>query len=137
MRARFMSGMMNPSTPQGNPADIGSQDHRAVNLEAGKKSIVLLKNQENILPLKKTGTIALIGPNANELPITSFGSSEIDEPAFRISTREGISQVAPQLTVRYARGCNINGGDYGGFDEAKNAARGADVVVFVGGLDKS
>lgn len=40
------------------------------------------------------------------------------------------------MNVRYAKGCNING-DTGGFEEAKNAARGADVVVFVGGLDKT
>jgi len=86
LRSRFASGMMDPNTPKGNPADINSTENRKINLEAAKRTLVLLKNQDNILPLKKSGTIALIGPNAANLPITSFGSSEITEPAYKVST---------------------------------------------------
>jgi beta-glucosidase len=50
-------------------------------LEAARRSLVLLKNDNNILPLSKKATIALIGPNAANNPITSYGSSEITEPA--------------------------------------------------------
>jgi len=137
MRSRIKSGMMDPSIPKGNPADINSPENRKINLEAGKKAIVLLKNLDNVLPLKKSGTIALIGPNADVLPIASFGSSEITNPAYKISTRQGISNVAPSLTVKYAKGCDINSGDTSGFQDAKNAAMGADAVIFVGGLDNT
>lgn len=137
MRTRFVSGLMDSSTPAGDPRDVGSDAHRVITLEAGKKSIVLLKNLDNVLPLKKTGTIALIGPNANKLPIASFGSSEIPSPKYLVTTRDGISKVAPNVQVRYAKGCDINSGDTSGYDEAKNAARGADAVVFVGGLDNT
>ena len=137
MRSRIKSGMMDASIPKGNPADINSAENRKINLEAGKKAIVLLKNSDNILPLKKTGTIALIGPNADVLPIASFGSSEITNPAYKISTRQGISNVAPILTVKYEKGCDINSGDTSGFQAAKNAAMGADAVIFVGGLDNT
>ena len=137
MRSRIKSGMLDPSIPKGNPADINSPENRQINLEAGKRAIVLLKNTDNILPLKKSGTIALVGPNADVLPITSFGSSEITDPAYKISTRQGISNAAPSLNVKYAKGCDINSGDTSGFQDAKNAASGADVVVFVGGLDNT
>jgi hypothetical protein len=40
--------------------------------------------------LKKSGRYALIGPNAANLPITSFGSSEIVDPAPKTSTKDGI-----------------------------------------------
>lgn len=137
MRARFQSGLMDPKCPKANTADIDSAENRKINLEAAKKSIVLLKNSENILPLKKTGTIALIGPNADSLPITSFGSSEILNPAYKISTRQGISNIAPLIQVKYERGCDINSPDTSGYDAAKIAAKNADTVVFVGGLDSS
>ena len=137
MRARFASGMMDPDAPKGNPADIGSEENRKINLLAGKKAIALLKNKDEILPLKKTGTIALIGPNADVLPITSFGSSEIVNPKYKISTRQGISNVAPALKVLYSKGCDINSSDQSKFAEALNFAKQADVVVFVGGLDNT
>ena len=54
--------MLDPSIPKGNPADINSPENRQINLEAGKKAIALLKNTNNVLPLKKSGTIALVGP---------------------------------------------------------------------------
>ena len=135
MRSRIKSGMMDPSIPKGNPADINSKENQEINREAARKVITLLKNQDNILPLKKSGTIALIGPNANDLPITSFGSSEITIPAYKVSAREGIANIAPSVQVLYEKGCDINSADRSGFDAAKNAAKNADVVIFVGGLD--
>lgn len=137
MRSKIKSGMMDNSIPNVNPVDINSPENNLISLEAGKKSIVLLKNTNNILPLRKTGTIALIGPNADNLPITSFGSSEIDNPPYKISTKQGIESVAPSLIVRYEKGCDINSADTSRFQAAKIAATGADAVIFVGGLDKT
>jgi len=137
IRARIKSGMMDPSLPKGKAEDINSPENRKINLEASKKSIVLLKNSDNILPIKKIGTIALIGPNADNIPLTSFGSSEITIPGYTISTRQGISNVAPALNMKYEKGCEINSEDTSGFQAAIIAAKDADVVIFVGGLDKT
>ena len=60
---------------------------------AAKIGIVLLKNQDNVLPLRKTGTIAVNGPNADNLPITSFGSNEIQIPAYKVSTSQGFANA--------------------------------------------
>jgi beta-glucosidase len=72
--ARFRLGMFDP--PESVPwskltiADNDTPAHRQLALEAARKSIVLLKNERNILPLKSSvKAIAVIGPNADSLPI--------------------------------------------------------------------
>ena len=72
--ARFRLGMFDP--PERVPwskltlADNDTPAHRQLALEAARKSIVLLKNEHNILPLKSSvKTIAVIGPNADSLPV--------------------------------------------------------------------
>jgi beta-glucosidase len=72
--ARFRLGMFDP--PESVPwskltlADNDTPAHRQLALEAARKSIVLLKNDHNILPLKRSvKTIAVVGPNANSLPV--------------------------------------------------------------------
>lgn len=136
LRSRFKSGIMDLMKEKGDLTDVNSPETQRINLEAAKKSIVLLKNQ-NILPLKKGGKIALIGPNADSLPLTSFGSSEITNPAYKITTKQGISLVAPNSKVIYEKGCDINSQDTTGFEPAIAAAKEAEVVIFVGGLDST
>ena len=72
--ARFRLGMFDP--PESVPwseltiADNDTPAHRQLALEAARKSIVLLKNEHNTLPLKSSvKTIAVIGPNADSLPV--------------------------------------------------------------------
>src|SRR3989454_407468 len=72
--ARFRLGMFDP--PERVPwtkltiADNDTPAHRQLALEAARKSIVLLKNERNTLPLKSSvRTIAVIGPNADSLPV--------------------------------------------------------------------
>jgi len=74
LRTRFKLGMFDP--PERVPyADIpfsvnDSKAHRALALETTRKSMVLLKNEGGLLPLKKDlGTIAVIGPNADEVDV--------------------------------------------------------------------
>lgn len=72
LRARFQLGMFDPpelvpfaSTPM---SVVGSDRHRALALSAARKSIVLLKNQGDLLPLRKDlKRIAVIGPNADDV----------------------------------------------------------------------
>lgn len=81
-----------------------NQEGRKVTLQAARESIVLLKNQGNILPLGKQKNIAIIGPNAFRTPILGGGSASI--PQFQdVSFLNGISNhLGTNANVTYARG---------------------------------
>lgn len=138
LRTKFLSGIMN-YRPQGDPADVNSLAHQQLTLEAGEKGLVLLKNQNNILPLdtSKIKTIALIGPNAAILQTDGSGSSWVD-PFYKISPKEGIENYIGTDKVLYAKGCDISGTTYADdLADAFTYAGQADVVIFFGGLDPS
>ena len=137
LRTKILSGLLD-YYPAGNPSDVNSTAHQTLCLEAGKKGIVLLKNQNNILPLNKNaiGKIAVIGPNANEMKTDGTGSSWV-EPFYKISPRQGIENYLGTNKVLYAQGCDI-GNDYTvDLSNALDYAKQADVVVFFGGLDQT
>ena len=106
--ARFRLGMFDP--PEIVPyAKIpfsanDSPEHRQLALEAARESIVLLKNGNNILPLRKDlKTIAVIGPNADEVPVL-LGNYN-GQPSRATTPLEGIRQrVSAQTKVLYALG---------------------------------
>ncbi len=138
LRTKYLSGLMN-YYPQGDPADVNSTLHQQLTLEAGKKSLVLLKNQDNILPLEATSIskIAVIGPNAAVMQTDGSGSSWVD-PFYKVSPKEGIENYISPLNVLYAKGCEISGTTYSSdYADALNFASQADVVIFFGGLDPS
>ena len=120
-------------------------------LEMAKKSIVLLKNKTNLLPLKKENqTIALIGvlANDNNSPLGNWRTNSDNNSA--ITVLEGM-QAYPKNKLIYRKGADVNlnkGGvvkfhekviinenDKSGFSTAKSAAKNADVVVMVLGED--
>jgi beta-glucosidase len=109
-RARFRLGMFDP--PHRVPwADtpfsvIEAPSHGELAVETARKSIVLLKN-DDLLPLSKDlGTIAVIGPNANEVDVLLGNYNGI--PSNPITPLQGIRRkVAPSTTVLYARGTDI------------------------------
>ncbi len=134
LRTKFVSGMMS-SLPRGNSSDIGSAPHQALCLEAGRKSLVLLKNDGGILPLSPSiGSVALIGPNAATLRTDANGSSWVT-PYAPVTPKAGIEAILGASKVRYAVGCTVASGDTSGFPLARVYAANSDVVVFVGGLD--
>ncbi|MEW6652133.1 MAG: glycoside hydrolase family 3 C-terminal domain-containing protein [Bacteroidota bacterium] len=138
LRTKFLSGMIG-YYPQGNPSDINSTKHQQLTLESGKKSLVLLKNKDNILPLSKSTItkIAVIGPNAAEMQTDGSGSSWV-EPFYKVSPKEGIENYVGASNVLYAKGCEISGNTYASdISNALSYASEADVVIFVGGLDKT
>ncbi len=135
LRVLLLSGLVDGRKP-GDPRDYGASSHNTLCREAAQKSIVLLKNENNILPLPKSRTIALIGPNAAVLPIDGRGSALVN-PIYTVTPLQAFSAVAPEATILYARGCDVNSDRTDGFDQALGIAAKADVVVFVGGLDAS
>jgi beta-glucosidase len=124
--------------------NIGSKANNDDVLDMAKKSIVLLKNDKNLLPLKKSGAkIALIGALANDKnsPLGSWRIAADDNTA--VSVLEGMQQYKNSALV-YEKGTDvalnkqlfvdevkINTTDFSGFEAAKKAAKEAEVVVMV------
>lgn len=112
---------------------LNNQENRKFGREFGSKSIVLLKNQKNILPLSRsTKTIALIGPFGKETSANhGFWSIAFKDDNQRIITQfEGIkNQLDKNSTLLYAKGANVDDQDKSMFAEAVETAKKADVVI--------
>ncbi len=112
MKARFKLGMFDP-VERVKYAQIPYQknlapEHRELALNAARKSIVLLKNKDNTLPLniKKLKKIAVTGPNANNLDIIK--GNYHGTPVKPVTILEGIKQKAGNnIEVVYKQGCNL------------------------------
>ena len=86
---------------------INSPEHRALIREAAGEGIVLLKNEGNVLPLKreKLTSIAIIGPNAKTARIMAGGSAQIN-PHYAVTPYDGIvAAVSQQIKIGYELGC--------------------------------
>ena len=82
---------------------VESEAYKKLSLHAAQKSIVLLKNENNVLPLKKTlKTIAVIGPNANdeEVMLANYHGY----PSHVVTPLEGLQKKLPQTKILFARG---------------------------------
>lgn len=110
-----------------------NQGSRKFGREFGSKSIVLLKNKGNILPLSKSvKTVALIGPFGKETTANhGFWSIAFKDDNQRIITQfDGIkNQLDKNSTLLYAKGCNVDDQDKSMFAEAVETAKKADVVI--------
>jgi len=122
----------------------GNEEIQEAVLDMAKKSIVLLKNENNVLPLQKEGQkIALIGALANDKnsPLGSWRIGAEDNSA--VSVLEGMTKYAGNV-LEYAKGADVSVGkttfvnevqintkDKSEFPEALNVAKNADVVVAV------
>lgn len=136
LRVKYLTGMMD-NMPQGNPVtDANTPEHQALCLDAGREALVLLKNEDDILPLATGASVALIGPSAAVAQLDGFGSSWVDPP-YAISPLQGVLNKIPAEQVTHVQGCAINSNDTAGFAAARAAAMAADVVIFVGGLDQT
>lgn len=88
-------------------AVVNSAQHRQVALRAARESLVLLKNDKNVLPLsKQIKSIAVIGPNADDQTLTQYryGPSAVAS----VTVRQGIQNLlGSSVRVNYAKGCEI------------------------------
>jgi beta-glucosidase len=137
LRTKIILGMIDgvPVVPK---TEIDSKEHHELVYESGLKSLVLLKNSENILPLdkEKLKSVAVIGPNAAVLPLDGNSSSKV-LPSYRIPVEKAFRTILGDERVKYAKGCNINDTDKKQFAAALEAAKLAEYVVFVAGLDST
>lgn len=114
---------------------LHSSEHQQLALEAAREGIVLLKNDNNVLPLRKNvKSIAVIGPNADSSSnlFGDYTASVVLQPVRTIL--DGIkSKLAPEAHVIYAKGCAVNDQDRSGFRQAVQAAKNAEVAIVVVG----
>lgn len=106
--------------------------YKAVALAAAQKSIVLLKNNNNTLPLNKSiKNLALIGPLVNAKRDQAGNWTVYIDTANIVSVHEGVKQKVKGAKLTYAQGTTVKDTLNNGFAEAVNAARNADAVVMV------
>ena len=107
-RARIKLGMFDPPEmveyAQIPYSVVDSEENQAVALETARKSIVLLKNENNTLPFSKDiGKVAVIGPNANDVEVLLGNYNGI--PSNPVTPLEGIQQKLGEENVIHALGC--------------------------------
>ncbi|MBI6116022.1 beta-glucosidase BglX [Salegentibacter maritimus] len=88
--------------------DILSEENRAVARKAARRSFVLLKKHENILPLAKDAKIALVGPLANNKNNMLGTWAPTGNPQLSVPILEGLKNVAPNAEITYAKGANVS-----------------------------
>ena len=114
---------------------LSNPENRKAALEVAEKSIVLLKNENQTLPLSKSvKTIAFIGPMVKEYKANmGFWSVELPEVNYDkwvVSQWDGLqNKVGKNTKLLYAKGCEVDGDNKDGFAEAVAAAKQADVVI--------
>ncbi len=114
--------------------EINDPSHAEAARDMARKSVVLLKNDNHVLPLSKNlKTIAVIGPMVKLLK-ENKGFWDVNVPgtdsSFIVSQWEGIkNKVGSQTRLLYAKGCDIEGNRRDGFAEAVKIAREADAVI--------
>jgi len=114
---------------------MNTPEHVEAARDIARKSIVLLKNQGQVLPLSHDlNSIAVIGPLAKlKKEMKGFWAQDVVNESESISLYEGMQQQAGQTKLLYAKGCDITDTSRAGFDEAYKTAMQADVVVMAVG----
>lgn len=137
---------MTPNRPLGN---MNTEEHHNVARNVAREGIVLLKNDTNFFPIKddKNITIAVIGENATR-PMTPGGGSSELKPEFEISPLQGLKERYKNAKIIHSMGYETGASVYAQVLpsslnqdslrlEAIKTAKQADVVLFIGGLNKS
>ena len=142
LRSMYATGVVD-DPPKKNVPKVFEHAQRARELE--QKSIVLLRNQDHVLPIDRSRvkTITIIGRNADQGMISGGGSAQVDPPGgnaigdvqekdkkadwqravwFPDAPLKAIAEAAPNARIVFNNGSNIT--------DAASAARGADLVLF-------
>ena len=112
-------------------SDLRNEEHIAAARDIARKSMVLLQNENEVLPLSAAGkTIAVIGPLGDAASDMNGTWSFFAEAEHAVPFLQGIRErVGDAGRVVFAKGCNLYDNDKGGMAEAVRVARSADVVI--------
>ena len=130
----FKTGMIDGQRKKG---EYNTKEHQQTALKVAEEGIVLLKNADNILPLKpNVKSIAVIGYNADRKQSMGGGSSQV-KAFYEITPLQGLKNIAGNnVNITYTKGYNIARGAGPNADMIKQAAQAAakaDVAIIVGG----
>jgi len=84
---------------------VNNEEHRKLALDMARESMTLLQNKNNVLPLKKSGKIAVVGPNADNKPML-WGNYN-GTPFSTITILDGITSKLSAKNVIYDKGCDL------------------------------
>jgi len=132
-KARVLLGMFDPPemVPYASiPYEVNDcYEHRELAREAARQSIVLLKNENGLLPLRDDlGAVAVVGPNARDLRVLL--GNYYGEPSRYVTFLDGIRErVGPKTRVYYSEGCELASPFKHLFSEAVSMAERSDVVI--------
>jgi beta-glucosidase len=110
LRVKFMTGLFDhPYIEDANRTKsiVNSAEHQAIALRAARESLVLLKNNKNVLPLsKQIKSVAVIGPNADDPGLVQYRYGPSAVP--NVTVRQGIQNLlGSSVKVNYAKGCEV------------------------------
>lgn len=110
----------------------GHPEHVALSERIAAESIVLLKNDNQLLPLDpaKLKSIAVIGPNADQVQFGDYCWSKNNQDGVTI-LRGLRERLGDRVNINYAKGCDLVGFSKDGFSEATEAAKQSDVAIVV------
>jgi beta-glucosidase len=136
LRTKFSMGLFERPyqiAPHNEWHSIINNDHaKQLAREIDRDSIVLLKNDHDILPISKSKKVAVIGPMAQGW--MNYGDYVVYESQYRgVTPLDGIEAAIGNGSVTYAKGCERWSLDQSGFSEAVSAAKAADVAVLIVG----
>ncbi|WP_203257132.1 beta-xylosidase [Hyunsoonleella ulvae] len=142
LTAKYKLGLFDsePKEIDEETVEAGTDEHREFALEIAEKSIIMLKNDNKLLPLdvSKIKSLAVIGPNAHE-ERPKKGTYKLlggysGLPPYYVSVLDGLKKkVGNNVKINYAKGCDIDSFSKDGFPEAVAAAKKSDAIVLVVG----
>ncbi len=135
LRVKFLLGLFDDPYKYCNEARekklIYAPEHLEAAFDVAKKSMVLLKNDQQVLPLKKNEKIAVIGELAASKRDLLGSWKAAGDWEFMNSVLDELKAYNGATNVIYAEGCKTTGNDKSGFDAAISAARSAGKIVMV------
>ena len=135
LKVKFLLGLFDDPYRYCNEArekrEVYALAHLETSLDVAKKSMVLLKNSNNALPLKKGEKIAVIGQLATSTRDLLGSWKAAGDWNFMKSVLDEVKAFNGDANVTYAEGCKVQGDDRSGFAAAIASARGASKIVYV------
>lgn len=141
LTTKYQLGLFDQSSVASSDSIQGTKEAQELAYKIAQKAVILLKNENQLLPLdkKQLKSIAIIGPNAKEVVLPNGKYTQMGSysgiPPYYVSLYDGIrSKVGTDVLINYAEGCKINTQSKAGFAEAIAAAKKSDVVILaIGG----
>lgn len=137
LHQKFRLGLFeNPYVDPDHAVSVSNtKENKELALQVAREGIVLLKNENNLLPLKKEiRSIAIIGPNANDKKnqLGDYIAENVTQDI--VTVLEGIkNRVSTKTKLTYVKGCDVIGNELNEIEKAKNAAKKADIAIVVVG----